>query len=33
MVASGNLGAKTGSGFYTYTPGSKDKIVSEFFTK
>ena len=33
MVASGNLGAKSGSGFYTYTPGSKDKTVSEFFRK
>lgn len=33
MVAAGNLGAKTGSGFYTYTPGSKEKIVSDFFNK
>lgn len=33
MVESGNLGAKTGSGFYTYTPGSKDKVVSDFFRK
>ncbi len=33
MVAAGNLGAKTGQGFYTYTPGSKDKVVSSFFKK
>ncbi|MCD6367218.1 MAG: 3-hydroxybutyryl-CoA dehydrogenase [Bacteroidales bacterium] len=33
MVASGNLGAKTGSGFYVYTPGSKDKVVAPQFTK
>jgi 3-hydroxybutyryl-CoA dehydrogenase len=33
MVESGNLGAKTGSGFYTYTPGSKEKVVSEFFRR
>lgn len=33
MVASGNLGAKTGSGFYTYVAGSKEKTVSPYFTK
>lgn len=33
MVESGNLGVKTGNGFYTYTPGSKDKAVSAFFVK
>ena len=33
MVASGNLGAKTGSGFYTYDPSSKEKRVSDYFTK
>lgn len=33
MVESGNLGVKTGSGFYTYTPGSKDKTVSANFSK
>jgi 3-hydroxybutyryl-CoA dehydrogenase len=33
MVAAGNLGAKTGQGFYTYTPGSKDKVVSDFFKR
>jgi 3-hydroxybutyryl-CoA dehydrogenase len=33
MVESGNLGAKTGSGFYTYTPNSKEKTVSAYFQK
>jgi len=33
MVESGNLGLKTGSGFYTYTPGSKQKVVSNYFSK
>ena len=33
MVESGNLGAKTGSGFYTYTAGSKEKAVSAYFQK
>ena len=31
MVESGNLGVKTLSGFYTYTPGSKEKKVSSYF--
>ncbi|MBS1664685.1 MAG: 3-hydroxybutyryl-CoA dehydrogenase [Bacteroidetes bacterium] len=32
MVTAGYLGAKSGEGFYTYTPGSKDLIVSPRFT-
>jgi 3-hydroxybutyryl-CoA dehydrogenase len=31
MVTAGKLGIKAGEGFYTYTPGSKDLIVSERF--
>ena len=33
MVESGNLGAKTGSGFYTYSATSKEKSVSAYFQK
>ena len=33
MVTAGHKGVKTGSGFYTYTPGSKDLIVASKFTK
>jgi 3-hydroxybutyryl-CoA dehydrogenase len=33
MVESGNLGAKTGSGFYTYDASSKEKRVSDYFKK
>lgn len=33
MVTAGHLGAKSGKGFYTYTPGSKDLVVSETFKK
>ena len=33
MVNSGQLGAKSGNGFYRYTPGSKDIVVAERFTK
>ncbi|MGZ5286352.1 MAG: 3-hydroxybutyryl-CoA dehydrogenase [Flavisolibacter sp.] len=31
MVMARKLGVKTGEGFYTYTPGSKDLVVSERF--
>jgi 3-hydroxybutyryl-CoA dehydrogenase len=31
MVNANNLGIKTGEGFYKYTPGNKDLIVSERF--
>jgi len=31
MVAAGHKGVKTGSGFYSYTPGSKDLIVAGKF--
>ena len=33
MVMAGRLGVKTGEGFYTYTPGSKDLVVSERFSR
>jgi 3-hydroxybutyryl-CoA dehydrogenase len=33
MVMAGKLGVKTGEGFYTYTAGSKDLVVSEGFKK
>lgn len=33
MVVSGNLGVKTGSGFYKYTPGSKELVVADKFRK
>ncbi|HXB93850.1 MAG TPA: 3-hydroxyacyl-CoA dehydrogenase NAD-binding domain-containing protein [Puia sp.] len=32
MVTAGHLGVKTGEGFYRYTPGSKDLVVSSRFT-
>jgi 3-hydroxybutyryl-CoA dehydrogenase len=31
MVLAGRLGVKSGEGFYIYTPGSKDLVVSERF--
>ncbi len=33
MVMAGKLGAKTGEGFYTYTAGSKDLVVSASFKR
>jgi len=32
MVTSGNLGVKTGQGFYKYTKGTKDLVVADYFT-
>jgi 3-hydroxybutyryl-CoA dehydrogenase len=33
MVTAGYLGVKSGEGFYKYTPGSKELVVSERFSK
>jgi 3-hydroxybutyryl-CoA dehydrogenase len=33
MVAAGQLGAKSGQGFYTYTAGSKELKVSPRFQR
>ena len=33
MVTAGRLGIKTGEGFYAYTTGSKELIVSKQFIK
>ena len=33
MVTAGKLGAKSGEGFYAYTPGSKELIVASTFSK
>lgn len=33
MVTAGKLGVKSGEGFYVYTPGSKDLVVSPSFNK
>lgn len=33
MVAAGQLGVKSGEGFYKWTRGSKDLVVSEYFRK
>ena len=33
MVTAGHLGAKSGSGFYKYPPGSKDLVVADKFNR
>jgi len=33
MVQAGHKGVKTGNGFYSYTPGSKDLVVALRFKK
>jgi 3-hydroxybutyryl-CoA dehydrogenase len=33
MVTAGNLGVKSGEGFYKYTTGSKELVVSDLFKK
>jgi 3-hydroxybutyryl-CoA dehydrogenase len=33
MVAAGKTGVKSGEGFYTYTPGIKELVVSKMFNK
>lgn len=33
MVTAGHLGVKSGSGFYKYTPGSKDLVVADKFAR
>lgn len=33
MVTAGKLGAKSGEGFYSWTPGSKDLVVAPAFAK
>lgn len=33
MVAAGHLGTKSGSGFYKYTPGSKELVVADKFQR
>ncbi|MEJ0106004.1 MAG: 3-hydroxyacyl-CoA dehydrogenase NAD-binding domain-containing protein [Bacteroidota bacterium] len=32
MVAAGNLGIKSGEGFYTYNPGNKDLLINKRFS-
>jgi 3-hydroxybutyryl-CoA dehydrogenase len=33
MVNAGNLGVKSGEGFYNWTHGTKELIVSDYFKK
>jgi len=33
MVTAGHLGIKSGNGFYSYTPGNKELIVSSKFRR
>jgi 3-hydroxybutyryl-CoA dehydrogenase len=33
MVTAGDLGVKSGTGFYTYTPGNKDLVLAPRFRK
>jgi 3-hydroxybutyryl-CoA dehydrogenase len=33
MVTAGNLGVKSGEGFYKYTPGSKELVVADQFSR
>jgi 3-hydroxybutyryl-CoA dehydrogenase len=33
MVTAGHLGAKSGTGFYQYTAGSKDLVTADMFRK
>jgi 3-hydroxybutyryl-CoA dehydrogenase len=33
MITAGKMGAKSGEGFYKYTAGSKELVVSDYFKK
>lgn len=33
MVTAGKLGVKSGEGFYTHTPGSKELVIAPFFNR